>query len=153
MILGYAIAVIVVGALGAMLCLVEALRKRAPNSFTMGATLLLTVLLLARLIISIVAPFAGNTATGDPLEFWMYLIVAFALPIGAESGRSWTGRDGQHLCWVWRTLPLRSWCTGCLSSGARAAPWARVLCVPAYIPEAALGTRKRVTTLKLALRV
>lgn len=83
MILGYAIAVIVVGALGAMLCLVEALRKRAPNDFTMGATLLLTVLLLAQIIISIVAPFAGNTATGDPLEFWMYLIVAFALPIGA----------------------------------------------------------------------
>ncbi|WP_125098753.1 hypothetical protein [Leucobacter chromiireducens] len=83
MILGYAIALIAVALIGAVLCLVEALRKRGPNDFTMGATLVVALLLLVQIIISIAAPFAGNTATGDPLEFWMYLIVAFLLPIGA----------------------------------------------------------------------
>ena len=83
MILGYAIAVIAAGVLGGVLCLVEALRKRGPNDFTMGATLIVALMLLAQVVVSIVAPFAGNHATGDLLEFWMYLIVAFALPIGA----------------------------------------------------------------------
>lgn len=83
MILGYAIALIAVALLGAGLCLVEALRKRGPNDFTMGATLVVALMLLVQIVISIAAPFSGNTAAGDPLEFWMYLIVAFLLPLGA----------------------------------------------------------------------
>ncbi|MCW2288809.1 hypothetical protein [Leucobacter luti] len=83
MILGYGIATMVVGVIGALLCLGEALRKRGPNDFTMGATLVIALMLLVQIIISIAAPFSGNPAMGDPLEFWMYLIVAFALPVGA----------------------------------------------------------------------
>ncbi|WP_053384789.1 hypothetical protein [Leucobacter celer] len=83
MILWYAIAVIALALVAAVLCLVAALRKRVPDDITMGATLLIALLLIAQIIISIAAPFSGNHATGDPLEFWMYLIVALLLPLGA----------------------------------------------------------------------
>lgn len=79
----YAITLIAVALATALLCIVEGLRKRSPNDYTLGATLLVALLLLAQIVISIIAPFAGNSAEGDPLEFWMYLIVAFALPIAA----------------------------------------------------------------------
>lgn len=69
--------------IAAMVCAVQGLRKREPNDYTMGATLLIALLLIVQIVISIVAPFAGNAPVGDPLEFWMYLIVALALPIGA----------------------------------------------------------------------
>ncbi len=83
MITWYSIATIVVSLIAALVCGFEGLRKRQPNDYTMGATLLTALMLLAQIIIAIVAPFVGNRATGDPLEFWMYLIVAFALPLGA----------------------------------------------------------------------
>lgn len=83
MIVWYAIALIAVALAAAALCLVLGLRRRGPNDYTMGATLLVTLLLLAQVVIAIVAPFAGNRAVGDPLEFWMYLIVALLLPPAA----------------------------------------------------------------------
>ncbi|RGE15868.1 hypothetical protein [Leucobacter sp. wl10] len=83
MIVWYGVAVISLALVAAALCLVAALRKRAPDDFTMGATLLVALLLLAQIVISIAAPFAGNRAAGDPLEFWMYLVVSFLLPLGA----------------------------------------------------------------------
>lgn len=83
MILWFGIVVIAVALLAAIVCAVAAARKIAPNDYTLGATLLVALLLLVQLIISIVAPLTGNQAVGDPLEFWMYLIVVFALPLGA----------------------------------------------------------------------
>ena len=74
---------IVVALAAAVVCLVQGLRKQAPNDYTMGATLLLAVLLVVQIVMSIVGPLVGNAPEGDPLEYWMYLIVAFALPIGA----------------------------------------------------------------------
>ncbi|WP_449283795.1 hypothetical protein [Leucobacter sp.] len=83
MILWYGVAVISLAIAAALVCLVAALRKRGPDDFTMGATLLVGLLLIAQVVISIAAPFSGNRATGDPLEFWMYLVVALLLPFGA----------------------------------------------------------------------
>jgi FtsH-binding integral membrane protein len=83
MIAWFGIAQIAVAVIAALTCLVMFLRKREPNDYTLGATLLVGVLLIAQLVVSIVAPFAGNQAVGDPLEFWMYLIVALVLPFGA----------------------------------------------------------------------
>ncbi|GAA1326178.1 hypothetical protein ACFSWE_12970 [Leucobacter albus] len=74
---------IAVSLAAAVMCLVQGLRKQAPNDYTMGATVLVALLLIVQIVISIIAPFAGNPATGDLLEFWMYLIVALALPLGA----------------------------------------------------------------------
>lgn len=82
MITWFAAAIIVVSVLATGVCGVQALRKQGPNDYSMGATLLVGLLLITQIVISIAAPFAGNTAVGDPLEFWMYLIVATALPFG-----------------------------------------------------------------------
>lgn len=53
-----------------------AVGRRTPNDYTLGATLLVGVLLVVQIVISIAAPFLGNTPTGDALEYWMYLITA-----------------------------------------------------------------------------
>lgn len=76
---------LIIGAslVAALMCLVQGIRKQQPNDYTMGATLVVALLLVAQVVLAIVSPFAGNAPTGDPLEFWMYLIVALALPIGA----------------------------------------------------------------------
>lgn len=83
MILWYSVAVIAIALVSMVVCIFAAGRKLAPNDFTMGATALVAFLLLVQIVISIVAPFAGNATVGDPLEFWMYLIVALLLPVGA----------------------------------------------------------------------
>ena len=53
--------------------------KQPPNDYTLGGTLLVGVLLLAQVVVSIVAPFVGNSPTGDGLEYWMYLITALLM--------------------------------------------------------------------------
>ena len=83
MIAWFAIVQIVVAALAGLVCIVEYARKRGPNDYTLGATLLVGLLLLAQVVVSIAAPFGGNAPLGDPLEFWMYLVVALVLPFGA----------------------------------------------------------------------
>jgi len=54
-----------------------------PNDYTLGATLLVEALLIVQLVISIVAPFFGNLATGNALEFWIYLVSAILIPPAA----------------------------------------------------------------------
>lgn len=66
-----------VATLSGVVALVFAAVRRGPNDYTLGLTALTGVLLLAQIVISIAAPFLGNQATGDPLEYWMYLITAF----------------------------------------------------------------------------
>ncbi|MCA0379591.1 MAG: hypothetical protein LCH36_09205 [Actinobacteria bacterium] len=83
MITWFAITQIVVAVAAAILCLVEYAKKRVPDDLTLGAEALLGLLLLAQTIIAAAAPAFGNFAVGDPLEFWMYLIVALLLPFGA----------------------------------------------------------------------
>lgn len=83
MILGYAIAQIAVALVGLVVCLIFGARRSGPNDYTMGLTLLVTIMLIAQIVVAIVQPLVGNPAAGDPLEFWMYLIVALLLPIGA----------------------------------------------------------------------
>lgn len=65
------------------LCVGLGLAGRKPTDLTMGATGLVEVLLLAQLVVAIVAPLTGNTATGSLLEFYVYLISAIVLPLAA----------------------------------------------------------------------
>jgi hypothetical protein len=67
----------------AVLSLITFGRKLGPNDLTLGGTLLVALLLVVQIVVSIIAPFAGNEPTGDLLEFWLYLITALILPIGA----------------------------------------------------------------------
>ncbi|TFD48851.1 hypothetical protein E3T55_12405 [Cryobacterium frigoriphilum] len=66
-----------------VLCVVLGLLGRKPTDLTMGATLLVELLLLAQLVVALVAPLVGNEATGSLLEFYTYLISAILLPVAA----------------------------------------------------------------------
>lgn len=64
-----------------LLCVGLGLAGRKPTDLSMGATLLVELLLLVQLVVAIVAPLTGNEATGSLLEFYTYLISAILLPL------------------------------------------------------------------------
>lgn len=66
-----------------VLCLVLGFAGRRPSDLSVGAMALVELLLIAQVVVSIVAPFAGNRPVGDALEFWMYLVSAALLPLAA----------------------------------------------------------------------
>ena len=74
-----------VATLAGLLCIALGLAGRKPSDLTMGATLLVEVLLLAQLVVAIVAPLTGNNATGSLLEFYTYLVSAILVPVAAAA--------------------------------------------------------------------
>jgi len=68
---------------GGLLCIGLGLLGRKPTDLSMGAAALVELLLLAQLVVAIVAPFAGNTASGSLLEFYTYLVSALLVPVAA----------------------------------------------------------------------
>jgi hypothetical protein len=70
-----------VAVLAGLFCIIMGFAGRKPNDFSIGATLLVEVLLVAQLVIAIVAPFAGNHPTGSLIEFYIYLVAALVLPL------------------------------------------------------------------------
>lgn len=72
-----------VAVLGGLLCVGLGLAGRKPTDLTMGATALVELLLLAQLVVAIVAPLTGNEPSGSVLEFYVYLVSAILLPLGA----------------------------------------------------------------------
>lgn len=83
MITWFTITLIVVACAAGLLCLVLGFAGRRPSDLSVGALALVELLVIAQIVISIVAPFAGNPPVGDPLEFWMYLVSAALLPLAA----------------------------------------------------------------------
>lgn len=75
---------------GGVLCVVLGLVGRRPSDLSVGALAVLELLLIAQLVISIVAPFAGNPPRGDLLEFWVYLVSVLLVPI---AGVAWALMD------------------------------------------------------------
>jgi membrane-bound ClpP family serine protease len=74
---------IVVAVIVGVVCVILGLAGRTPNDYTLGALLLVELLLIAQIVIAAVAPAFGNGPTGDPLEFWIYLVSAAILPPAA----------------------------------------------------------------------
>ncbi|MGV8896617.1 MAG: hypothetical protein ACOH10_05280 [Rhodoglobus sp.] len=66
-----------------LVCIVLGLAGRTPNDYTLGATLLVGILLIAQLVVALVAPANGNLPTGSGLEFWVYLVSAVLIPPAA----------------------------------------------------------------------
>ena len=70
------VAVALIAGLGSV---VLGLLGRVPDDFTLGAALLVEVLLVAQLVVAIIAPGVGNPPTGNLLEFYVYLISAIII--------------------------------------------------------------------------
>jgi hypothetical protein len=83
MILWFTIAQVAIAIAAGAFCIAAGLAGRRPNDFTVGALAVVEVLLIAQVVVAIVAPLAGNPPTGDLLEYWVYLVSAVLLPIGA----------------------------------------------------------------------
>jgi len=62
-----------------LICVVLGLLGRPPQDLTMGAALLIEVLLLVQLVVSLASPAFGNNPTGSLLEFYLYLVSAIIL--------------------------------------------------------------------------
>lgn len=83
MILWFTVVQIVVAVAAGVFCLVSGFIGRRPSDFSVGALALVELLLVVQVVVAIVAPLTGNPPTGDLLEYWVYLISAVLLPIGA----------------------------------------------------------------------
>lgn len=83
MIFWFTVAQIVIACGAGAFALIAGLAGRRPSDYTVGALALVEVLLVVQVIVAIVAPLTGNPPTGDLLEFWVYLVSAALLPVGA----------------------------------------------------------------------
>ena len=70
---------IAVAVAAGLFCLAVGFAGTIPNDLSLGATLIVEVLLVAQLVVSLLAPAFGNLPSGNPLEFYTYLISAILL--------------------------------------------------------------------------
>ncbi len=80
-------------------CVAMGLIGRAPNDYTIGATLLVEVLVVIQIVVALLSPLFGNLPTGDGLEFWVYLVSAALVP---AAGAFWALVDRSR----WSTVVL-----------------------------------------------
>ncbi|PZQ91768.1 MAG: hypothetical protein DI534_02070 [Leifsonia xyli] len=80
MILPFTIAQMVVASIVGLGCVVLGLVGRKPNDVSVFALVLVELLLLAQVVVAIVAPLIGTAPTGNPVEFWAYLVSALIIP-------------------------------------------------------------------------
>jgi len=95
----FTIVLVAVAALSGVLCVTLGLAGKKPADLTILALVLVELLLLAQVVISIVAPFAGNPPTGNLLEYWMYLVTGCLMPPAAIA---WAFTDRSR----WSTVVL-----------------------------------------------
>lgn len=81
MIVWYAVVEVVVSTLAGLVLLVRGLFGKRVDDVGLGALALVELLLIAQLVVSIVAPFVGNHASGNPIEFWAYLVSVLIIPL------------------------------------------------------------------------
>ncbi len=65
-----------------LISVVAGIRGNPPRDLTVLGTLSVAVVLVVLLVVAIVQPLVGNAASGNVLEFWLYLITAIAMSIG-----------------------------------------------------------------------
>jgi drug/metabolite transporter (DMT)-like permease len=99
----FTLAQIVVALVVGLACLVLGGLGTRPNDVSILGSALVIVLLLAQVVVSIVAPFAANAPTGDPVEYWIYLVTALLLPV---------------LAIVWALIDRSRWATVILGVAA-----------------------------------
>jgi hypothetical protein len=105
MIFGFTVVLVGVAALSGLLCVVLGIAGRKPADISLISLIVVEVLLLAQIVIALVAPAFGNTPTGNPAEFWVYLITAAIIP---------------PLAVIWALTERTRWSTVVLGVGALA---------------------------------
>ncbi len=80
MIAWFTVVQLVVAVVAGLLGVVLGLAGRKPSDITIGATALVELLLVVQLVVAILAPLFGNTPTGNPLEYYLYLGGALLIP-------------------------------------------------------------------------
>ena len=80
MIAAFTIAQVIVASLAGLLCVVLGLAGRRPNDLTLGALVLVEVLLLAQLVVALISPALGNHPLGSVPLFYVYLVSALLIP-------------------------------------------------------------------------
>lgn len=83
MIAGFTAVAVAVALLAGALAIVLGLAGRKPSDLSLAGAALLELLLVAQLVIALVAPATGNQPTGNPIEFFAYLISALVIPPAA----------------------------------------------------------------------
>lgn len=79
----FTIVLVTVATAAGVLCVVLGLAGRKPADLTVIAVAIVEVLVLVQVVISLVAPAAGNPPTGNLAEFWVYLGTAALIPPAA----------------------------------------------------------------------
>lgn len=64
-------------------CIGFTVAGKGPRDLTVLGVVLVELLVIAQIVMAIIAPGAGNPPTGNPLEFWMYLVTAAIIPPAA----------------------------------------------------------------------
>ncbi|MGN6742542.1 MAG: hypothetical protein ACTHJL_04500 [Amnibacterium sp.] len=83
MIVGYTGVEVAVAVAAGVLAVVLGLAGRRPSDLSLAGPALVELLLIAQLVIAIVAPGAGNPPSGNPVEFFAYLLSALVIPPAA----------------------------------------------------------------------
>ncbi|MDH6422886.1 hypothetical protein [Aurantimicrobium minutum] len=68
---------------GGVLAVALGLMGRRPSDLTMAFAGVVALLLIVQLAVAIAGPLTGNRPTGSLFEFYIYLISAIFLPVGA----------------------------------------------------------------------
>lgn len=68
---------------GGVLAVALGLMGRRPSDLTMAFAGVVALLLIVQLAVTIAGPLTGNQPTGSLFEFYIYLISAVFLPVGA----------------------------------------------------------------------
>lgn len=80
---GYFYAVLIVGLISTIICLVAGIRGTAPNDITILSVAAVELVLLVYLVGSIIGAVLHGGPMGPDWEFWGYLLTALVIPIGA----------------------------------------------------------------------
>lgn len=68
---------------GGILAVALGLMGRRPSDLTMAFAGVVALLLIVQLAVTIAGPLTGNEPTGSLFEFYIYLLSAILLPVGA----------------------------------------------------------------------
>jgi hypothetical protein len=80
---GFTAVAVAVALLAGVVAIVLGLAGRRPSDASLAGAAVTELLLLAQLVVAIVAPASGNRPTGNPIEFYAYLISALVIPPAA----------------------------------------------------------------------